>query len=151
MRKGVIMRPGPRAAWTTGLLLSHKHLLSLPHLVSSVLVSRQPYRVERNREKNDAVSSPFFALVRYRRITRRRVDPPFRFLSLPRRRESSRFATFSFPDFSNLAMLKRGGEEEKRRLTPEFFNIGTNCLSLAGTSRSIFLLSFLVKRREFDR
>lgn len=151
MRKGVIMRPGPRAAWTTGLLLSHKHLLSLPHLVSSVLVSRQPYRVERNREKNDAVSSPFFALVRYRRITRRRVGPPFRFLSLPRRRESWRFATFSFPDFSNLAMLKRGGEEEKRRLTPEFFNIGTNCLSLAGISRSIFLLSFLVKRREFDR
>lgn len=143
MRKGVIMRPGPRAAWTTGLLLSHKHLLSLPHLVSSVLVSRQPYRVEGKKRRR------LFAFLRARSLSK--DNEAASRSPLPRRRESSRFATFSFPDFSNLAMLKRGGEEEKRRLTPEFFNIETNCLSLAGISRSIFLLSFLVKRREFDR
>lgn len=118
MRKGVIMRPGPRAAWTTGLLLSHKHLLSLPHLVSSVLVSRQPYRVERNREKNDAVSSPFFALVRYRRITRRRVGPPCRGEENPR--DSPRFLSPIFP------ILRCSKEEERRRndgSLPNFSNI----------------------------
>lgn len=111
MRKGVIMRPGPRAAWTTGLLLSHKYL-SLPHLVSSsVLVSRQPCRVDRNREKNERVSSPFLALSKDNEAAKSLERDPFLHVSPP-----------IFPIF-RYSKDSRGGETTTTAFAPANFSI----------------------------